>query len=40
LNNLKSMLNSTISVKIKYENIIKKLVETDKTRELVLSVIE
>jgi len=34
------MLNQTISVKIKYENIIKRLVDNEKTRDLVLSVIE
>lgn len=34
------MLNQTINVKIKYENIIKKLVENDKSRELVLNAIE
>lgn len=34
------MLNSTINVKIKYENIIKKLVENEKSRDLVLTIIE
>lgn len=40
IQNLKNMLNQTINVKIKYENIIKKLVENDKIRDLVLSTIE
>jgi hypothetical protein len=34
------MLNQTINVKIKYENIIKKLVDNENTREMVLSIIE
>ncbi len=34
------MLNQTINVKIKYENIIKKLIENDRSRDYVLSVIE
>ena len=34
------MLNQTLNVKIKYENIIKKLVENEKTRDMVLNVIE
>jgi aminoglycoside phosphotransferase len=38
--NLKQLLNTTISVKIKYENIIKRLVENDKCRDLVLTIIE
>ena len=40
ITNLKQMLNSTINVKIKYENIIKKLIENDLSRDMVLSVIE
>jgi hypothetical protein len=38
--NLKGMLNSTINVKIKYENIIKRLVENERSRDIVLAVIE
>jgi hypothetical protein len=34
------MLNQTINVKIKYENIIKRLVENEKSRDLVLIAIE
>lgn len=34
------MLNQTINVKIKYENIIKKLVENERSRDLVLCIIE
>jgi fructose-1,6-bisphosphatase len=34
------MLNQTINVKIKYENIIKKLIENDRSRDFVLAVIE
>ena len=34
------MLNQTINVKIKYENIIKKLIENDNSRDMVLTVIE
>ena len=34
------MLNQTINVKIKYENIIKRLVENENIREVVLSTIE
>lgn len=40
MHNLKQLLNTTISVKIKYENIIKRLVENDRTRDMVLTVIE
>lgn len=40
IGNLKEMLNSTINVKIKYENIIKKLIENDRSRDYVLAVIE
>lgn len=40
ISNLKNMLNQTINVKIKYENIIKKLVENDRTKDLVLQIIE
>lgn len=40
VNNLKNILNQTINVKIKYENIIKKLVENDRTRDIVLNIIE
>jgi len=40
IGNLKEMLNSTINVKIKYENIIKRLLENDRSRDYVLSVIE
>eukprot|EP00347_Sterkiella_histriomuscorum_P022047 403331872 len=38
--NLKVTLNSTINVKIKYENIIKRLVQEEKSREYVLAAIE
>ena len=31
IGNLKEMLNSTINVKIKYENIIKRLLENDRS---------
>jgi len=34
------MLNQTINVKIKYENIIKRLVENEKSRDYVLLAIE
>jgi len=34
------MLNQTINVKIKYENIIKRLVENEKSRDFVLIAIE
>jgi hypothetical protein len=34
------MLNQTINVKIKYENIIKRLIENEKTREAVVATIE
>ena len=37
---MKGMLNQTISVKIKYEIIIKKLIENEKTREYALASIE
>ena len=40
INNLKTMLNQTINVKIKYENIIKRLVENERTRDFVLATIE
>jgi hypothetical protein len=40
ISNLKNMLNSTINVKIKYENIIKRLIENDQSRDMVLAVIE
>ncbi len=40
IGNLKEMLNQTINVKIKYENIIKKLIENDRSRDYVLAVIE
>lgn len=40
IGNLKQMLNQTINVKIKYENIIKKLIENDNSRDMVLTVIE
>lgn len=40
VNSLKQMMNQTISVKMKYEAIIKRLIETEQTREIVLSVIE
>ena len=40
IGNLKDMLNSTINVKIKYENIIKRLLENDRSRDYVLQVIE
>jgi hypothetical protein len=40
LSNLKSVLNQTLNVKIKYENIIKKLVENERSREFVLNAIE
>jgi hypothetical protein len=40
IGNLKEMLNQTINVKIKYENIIKKLIENDRSRDFVLAVIE
>ena len=33
IGNLKEMLNSTINVKIKYENIIKRLLENDRSRD-------
>lgn len=38
--NLKHLLNTTIGVKIKYENIIKRLVENEGCRDLVLKIIE
>ena len=38
--NLKNILNATIGVKIKYENIIKRLVETEAIRDIVLATIE
>ena len=34
------MLNQTITVKMKYENIIKRLIENDQSRDLVLKAIE
>ena len=34
------MLNQTINVKMKYENIIKRLIENDQSRDLVLKAIE
>ena len=40
INNLKNILNQTINVKIKYENIIKRLVENDNTRDMILGIIE
>lgn len=40
VNSLKLVLNSTIAVKIKYENIIKLLVENEHSREFVLTAIE
>lgn len=38
--NLKNILNQTINVKIKYENIIKRLVENERTKDVVLAIIE
>jgi hypothetical protein len=37
---MKGMLNQTINVKMKYENIIKRLIENDQSRDLVLKAIE
>lgn len=34
------MLNQTINVKIKYEIIIKRLIENEKSRDMVLGAIE
>jgi hypothetical protein len=34
------MLNQTINVKIKYENIIKRLIENERSRDFVLNAIE
>ena len=39
IDNLKGMLNSTINVKIRYENIIKKLFENEEYKEFILNVI-
>lgn len=38
--NLKTVLNQTLNVKMKYENIIKKLVENERSRDFVLNAIE
>lgn len=40
MSNLKGILNQTLMVKLKYENIIKRLVENEHTRSTVVSVIE
>jgi hypothetical protein len=40
VNSLKNLLNTTISVKIKYENIIKRLVENERCRDAVLNIIQ
>jgi len=37
---MKGMLDQTINVKMKYENIIKRLIENDMSRDLVLKAIE
>jgi len=34
------MLNQTINVKIKYENIIKRLIDSDQSRDFTLKIIE
>lgn len=39
-NGLRQVLNSTLAVKIKYENIIKLLVENESSRDFVLQAIE
>jgi hypothetical protein len=40
INNMKSMLDQTINVKIKYENIIKRLIGDEASRDFVLRAIE
>jgi hypothetical protein len=37
---MKAMLNQTINVKIKYENIIKRLIDNEQSRDYVLRAIE
>ena len=37
---MKMILNQTLTVKIKYENIIKRLVENDRSRDVVLAIID
>ena len=39
INNMKTMLNQTINVKIKYENIIKRLIDNEQSRDFVLRAI-
>ena len=40
ISNLKSLLSQSLSVKLKYENIIKKLLENEEVKGVVLQVIE
>jgi hypothetical protein len=37
---MKAMLNQTINVKMKYENIIKRLIDNEQSRDCVLRAIE